>query len=125
MSPQALSIGASTSVFGLLGVICCYYSYNWHKLGVNRGINLGIIVALISVNFLFSIVEKTVDLYGHLGGFIGGVCLGTALMPQGDDLDKWKYIRVAAWFFLVLFVSCFLLVLFTSFEFKSISTGCE
>jgi rhomboid protease GluP len=76
----ALSAGASTAIFGLIGTQLAFF-YRQRKVfgdfGQRRLLN---IVVIIVINLLFSL-SGAVDIFGHLGGFIGGLVLGWMLCP--------------------------------------------
>ena len=79
---QGLSAGASTSLFGLFGALAVFY-WKQRKLlgsmGQQRLINLGFVL-LINV-FLGLNPGSGIDIWGHVGGFIGGVILAWYLCP--------------------------------------------
>lgn len=107
-NPFSLSVGASTSIYGLLAVLACYYAYNWHTLGVGRMFNLYVYLGFVGVNFIISWFEVTIDLYGHLGGFIVGGLMGLILIPREEFSRRWNYILAAstvilAGFFIMFF----------------------
>jgi len=68
-SPDALSAGASTALFGLFAavVILGYYSHSplLNQLGRNY-------LALIVINLIFNLFTPSVGITGHLGGLVGG-----------------------------------------------------
>ena len=89
----ALSAGASTAIFGLIGTQLAFF-YRQRKVfgafGQRRLLN---IVVIIVINLLFSL-SGAVDIFGHLGGFIGGLVLGWMLCPayeveHGADGQPW------------------------------------
>ena len=72
LSPNALTIGASGAVFGLMGATAAIlYSRGINPLRTNIGM-------LIMFNLLFSIGGSNISLGGHLGGLIGGGLAGLA-----------------------------------------------
>jgi membrane associated rhomboid family serine protease len=78
VSPDALTVGASGAVFGLMGAAAVELSA--------RGINpmeTGI-GGLIIFNLLFSFVFSGISIGGHIGGLIGGAATGF-LFLQADQ----------------------------------------
>lgn len=92
MNLYNVSIGASTSIFGLIAVLGSFYAYNWHKLGVGRGFNLGVYFVFIILIIASSANIQSIDQYGHLGGFIIGGLAGLALLPREENSKIWNFI---------------------------------
>lgn len=69
-TPNVITAGASTSLFGLFTqavVILGYYSHSplLNQLGRNY-------LALIVINLIFNLFTPSVGITGHLGGLVGG-----------------------------------------------------
>ena len=82
----AISAGASTSLFGLLGVIIYLarqhsYIRSFRQLGSTYG-------AFIVLNILFGFMSGGVDNFGHLGGLLGGYLLSSALSFKQDRVTR-------------------------------------
>lgn len=79
---NALSAGASTSLFGLFGVIL-YLAYkhsyvrSFQYLGKVYG-------PLIVMNIIFGFLDSGVDNFGHLGGLLGGFLVTAMVSFRGD-----------------------------------------
>ncbi len=89
---EAISVGASTAIFGLIGAQAVFIIKNRHVFG-SRARNMLIQIGLILLlNFAISIVPgSSIDLWGHLGGFIAGTVfsvLGAPLLKlvRKDDM---------------------------------------
>jgi membrane associated rhomboid family serine protease len=93
-----LSVGASTSVFGILGSQLAFIIVNWKALdypGSGRDKYLLVTVIIIVLNFLFGISNAHVDILGHLGGLIVGIMIGLALIDAGPvDRRNQQYERL-------------------------------
>lgn len=77
LSPNALTVGASGAVFGLMGATAAIL----HSRGINPlRTNIG---TLIIINLLFSVGGNNISLGGHLGGLIGGGLIGLAFAWSG------------------------------------------
>ena len=103
--PNTLSAGASGGIFGLLGTLIVFAIKNWqaydrdgnalmvpvydrgHEVGtapapgVGRQI-LGGLLIVAAMNLLFSL-PRGVDVWGHIGGLVGGVMFGLVLIRGG------------------------------------------
>jgi len=77
----ALSAGASTAIFGLIGTQLAFFYRQRKVLGAFGQRRLINIASIIAINVLFGATIGTVDNFGHLGGFIGGLVLGWMLCP--------------------------------------------
>jgi rhomboid protease GluP len=75
-----LSAGASTAIFGLIGTQLAFFYRQRKVLGAFGQRRLINIASIIAINLLFSL-SGAVDIFGHLGGFIGGLVLGWILCP--------------------------------------------
>lgn len=101
------TIGASGSVFGLLGALIYY--------GRSRGGSFGqmiyrqlIIWAVIG--FVFGLVYPGINNYAHFGGFVGGY-LGANVLGYQERKSETYYHRLAAGAIIFLTILSFLLVI--------------
>jgi membrane associated rhomboid family serine protease len=77
LSPEALTVGASGAVYGLLGAMVVLY--------LDRGIPItqSPIFGLLVINVLFTFFYPGISIGGHLGGLAGGA-LAAWLVLQAD-----------------------------------------
>jgi membrane associated rhomboid family serine protease len=75
-APEAVTVGASGAIFGILGAAVVFEQQGHHVLG---GSALGIVV----LNLAFTFAVPNVSIGGHLGGLLGGVACGLALSRFG------------------------------------------
>lgn len=79
-SPYAnINVGASTSLYGMIGLLIGYLIVNW------RGLNfltfpmkmklVFTLVLIIVVAIIFTLGKQNISHMGHLGGFLGGLWL--------------------------------------------------
>lgn len=107
-NPTTLSGGASTALFGLFGaflVIGWHFRDNPAMQALTKQFALFIVL-----NFAFGIFDTTIDLWGHLGGVIGGALMGeiTALPVLKERFAPRS--RITAGIFFIFFaVICVLL----------------
>lgn len=71
-----MSVGASGSIYGLLGIYM--YLYFFRKGLLHPDVGKGLF-ALVVINLVFSMLWPQINLAAHLGGFIGGMLLGAPL----------------------------------------------
>jgi rhomboid protease GluP len=88
--------GASTALYGIIGIIMGYLVVNWRGLdliGKAMKCQLWCTAATIIV-FIFAFTPSgNVDFYGHLGGFLAGVWLAAIHQPIVQEKRE-KVIRV-------------------------------
>ena len=88
--PYTIGVGASCTIFSLLGVIAIWFWLNYHRLGPNRNIFM-VFFILIGVFSLMNVLAgANIDIYGHLGGLIIGLPLGVLFLrtEQSDDVRR-------------------------------------
>lgn len=107
-SPETISAGASTSIFGMFaGVVALgYIANNSAFKEVAKGY-----LALIVFNLVSNLFEVNVSLLGHIGGVIGGILLAFAIPYNYPGMRNPKGVR-----FLALVIYLALLVFFCLFS---------
>merc|ERR1719198_56338 len=98
IDPYKLAVGASTAGFGLIGVWLAEIALSWEVLGTARERTvIWIVFMLISVTTM-STMTPNMDLYGHLGGALGGFLLSIIIsdMPEKDRPEWYVQARAAA-----------------------------
>lgn len=112
--PTTLSGGASTAIFGLFGaflVVGLHYRDNGAIQALTRQFAL-----FILMNLAFGLFDSTIDIWGHLGGIIGGALSGWALaVPYSQDRFSTRARVTAVLFFI------FAIVLFVFFGLRKFS----
>ena len=103
---SSISVGASTSLFGLFGIILYLstkhkYIYFFRELGMQYK-------ALLIMNLVSSLFLSSVDIYGHLGGLVGGYIATAVFTFRGDGVTK-IYERL---FFGIAYIIVFILLFF-------------
>ena len=66
------SLGASTAVFGLLGAQAVFLFRNKELLGEGGRRGLRSVISVAAINLLVGAMTPTIDLWGHVGGLVGG-----------------------------------------------------
>ena len=70
-------------IFGIIGTYLAFMTINWQTLSVNREIRSQLcctIGILVFFAILFSL-GYDIDLFGHIGGMIGGYLMALAMLP--------------------------------------------
>lgn len=107
VDPYKLAVGASTAGFGLIGVWLAEILLSWEILGPARERTvIWIVFMLISVSTMSSMTPN-MDLFGHLGGALGGFLLALVISDmKEDDRPEWYHqVRAAAALALLLCLS--------------------
>ncbi|MFD1439992.1 rhomboid family intramembrane serine protease [Lacticaseibacillus hegangensis] len=76
-NPTGLAAGASTALFGMMGAYLMLYDGYRDNAGI-RAISRQFVM-LAALNIVFDLFMTGVDIYGHIGGFIGGFLIAYAL----------------------------------------------
>lgn len=101
------SAGSSTALFGLFGafiVLGIHFRENPAIQGMVRQFAL-----FVAMSFLFSIFDRSVDIWGHIGGLLGGILLGNLLaLPKNSRSFETKT-RVLSGIILVILAVFFLI----------------
>jgi rhomboid protease GluP len=78
-----LSVGASSSIFGLFSAYIVYLANNYTILGRQARRQITILIALVVFNFAFgSAPGDAIDNSAHLGGAIAGALLSEIVVPE-------------------------------------------
>lgn len=84
LTPNAISVGASGAIFGLFGALI-YFGY--HYRGYIGAMIRSQIVPVVVYNLLMGLFIPGIDMWGHIGGLLGGILTANML---GTIEDK-KY----------------------------------
>lgn len=106
--PGVLSAGASTSLFGLFGAIFAL-ALNFRNTPSITMMARQFLM-FIGLSLLFSLFDSTIDIWGHLGGVIGGFLIGNIVGVANQNERYSIHQRViSALFFIFIAVICLLL----------------
>ncbi len=82
MLTQGLSAGASTSLFGLFGALVVFFYKQRQLLGAGGRQRLTSLGMTLVINIVIGLTPgSSIDNWGHLGGFLGGLVLTWFLCP--------------------------------------------
>ena len=89
MRPCSLAVGASTAGFGLVGSILAEILMVWHKLDERTRNMYTLDITIFGALMILLSYGQTVDIWGHLGGFVCGVAVTCELNKNIRDLPQW------------------------------------
>lgn len=119
-SPSGVRAGASTALFGIIGVIIGYIVINWNGLDlVGPAMKCQIwCTGMLIIVFIFIFTPSSgtisIDYYGHLGGFLAGVWI-SAIHNTIINEKREKILRaVFAFLLFAQILICFLVFYLTS-----------
>jgi len=76
-----VSAGASTGIFGLIGTLIAFFTRNRQVFGAMGRGRLNNLLFIGAINLIYGLSNPAIDMWGHAGGFIGGLTLGWLLCP--------------------------------------------
>ncbi len=82
--PMTISVGASSALFALFGGLILY---TWHyKSTIEIKNQRNILLLFVALNLIGGLLTSGIDLWGHVGGLIGGVIfIAMAGFENGDN----------------------------------------
>jgi rhomboid protease GluP len=83
MPDSSFSVGASTAVFGLIAAEGVFLFQNRRLLGRQAGRALSNVAFLVIVNLLIGLAPG-IDMFGHLGGLLGGLAFAWFAGPRWE-----------------------------------------
>lgn len=90
LQPCITGVGASTAGFGLIGVQMAELALTWHLLGEAKAQAIFNVIMFLFISvMLSSSAGSRIDWRGHLGGFIGGLCIGIYLGRAMEHQPVW------------------------------------
>lgn len=110
-SPNSISAGASTSLFGLFGAFVILGRHFRHNPSVMFMVRR--YATFIGLNLVFNLFSSSVDIMGHIGGLVGGLLLASVLAVPKKSEEFNLHERIIAG---LIFV--FLIVVFIALGFK-------
>lgn len=110
LTPTTLSAGASTALFGLFGAVAGLAFFTRHPFLEQIGKTFAL---LIVANLIFNAFDlSTINIWGHIGGALGGVLLSAVLPPKAFKPSIPSHYR---WFAVIAFI--FLSIVFIGLPF--------
>ncbi len=80
---EAVSVGASTSIFAIIGAQAVFIIKNRHIFGERTRSMILQIAFILILNFAISVMpNSSIDLWSHLGGFVAGTVFSVLAAPS-------------------------------------------
>ena len=76
INPDSISVGASGGIFGLMGAMLAFALIE--RKNINKEYIYGL-VKTIGINLVIGLIVINIDNAAHIGGFLGGIILGSLL----------------------------------------------
>ena len=82
---DAVSVGASGAIFGLIGAVLVYSYKNGKK---SIGMNYMTLLLLVALSLIVGVFQPNVDYFGHFGGFITGSLVAWILLKNTKQQQR-------------------------------------
>ncbi|MBP2098603.1 rhomboid family intramembrane serine protease [Enterococcus rivorum] len=112
-SPNSISAGASTSLFGLFGAFVILGRHFRHNPSVMFMVRR--YAMFIGLNLVFNLFSSSVDIMGHIGGLVGGLLLASVLGVPKQSKEFNIHERIIAGIVFVFLIGVFLALGFKKF----------
>lgn len=101
-TPDVVSAGASTSIFGLFAAVSVigYFGRNAYLKQVGQNYQV-----LLVMNLVFNVFMPSVSIAGHIGGAVGGSLMGMLLKTrfgQGSFSNSQRFLALLAYVTIIL-----------------------
>lgn len=95
--------GASTSLFGMFGAFVVLGFHFKNNPGIQAMVRQ--FALFIGLNLIFGMFDRTIDMYGHVGGLIGGVLMGNLVaLPLRVGKNYSIHVRIISGMLLSFFI---------------------
>lgn len=95
VKPNAISVGASGALCGIIGARISDVALRWKKMNQQTRISNGISIAiLVFFTMMMSFTSSYVDWASHLGGLITGIMIGLALFAHEFEDKRYRSISI-------------------------------
>lgn len=88
-APLAVTVGASASLFGVLGAHMASLAQNLHFIRSGKCLAVTMTVASVLLNIAIGLLPG-VDNFAHLGGLFSGFFIGLPLLPRTDGGGRFR-----------------------------------
>jgi len=94
-SKNGSSVGASAAIFGVLGCYTYLTIALWDQVSIEAKPSVLLWIIFMPILFLCVSFIPNVDIYGHLGGLMGGVFLGMIMFSKSNTTKLIGYVLTA------------------------------
>ncbi|KAK6589773.1 hypothetical protein RS030_186 [Cryptosporidium xiaoi] len=85
-----VAVGASTSGFGLIGAQLAELILFWHIIQNKEQVVINILLfGVLMILITWGNPSSAIDHWGHIGGFVSGICLGIISNIKSESKPKW------------------------------------
>lgn len=102
-SDSTISAGASTALYGMLGVMLGFTVFYKHNQQLRR-LGSGYILTII-INIIYTLTTPGIGILGHLGGLIGGFLLSGIFTNRYDRPSTFQQLVCLILFICIIFIS--------------------
>ena len=88
MRPYSISVGASGTIFAILGAFAIFLVVNWERLGQNTIMFVMFFAILFMFSMMNAMSSDAIDIWTHLGGFAVGVPMGALYLRVDSPEDQ-------------------------------------
>lgn len=88
INPETIAAGASTAIFGIFGALL-YYGLISHDKDLRTFGQFH--MALIIMNIIYTFINPSVSVPGHIGGLVAGFLVALGLNKICKPKDRWRY----------------------------------
>jgi len=123
-----VSIGASSSLFGIFALQLAYLIQHYKELGPRRNFIIGMMVGILIINLAVFGGNFNIDRTAHIGGFIVGGMLSFLYFDRIKDFRFWVLKIVVTVLLVAYFIITFVVIMtFKNLEAdaNSLSTVCD
>ena len=102
-----ISVGSSGAILGLCAYYLLYFILNWNNISKSMKCCTIIFFTIIFFNLLSGVTEgsKNVDIYSHIGGFLGGLAFSMFLTYRSQVLYRFSQsIMKLLYYFSIVFL---------------------
>jgi rhomboid protease GluP len=115
LNSNTVSAGESTALLGMFGAFIILRRHFPNDVVLREWTKS--YVLLVVINFVFDFFDTSIDIWGHLGGLVGGVLIGTVLaVPKASGKEYNIHERIASGILLVFLLGAFVLLGFKNYN---------
>ena len=125
---KSISVGSSGAILGLSAYYLLYFIINWNGISGSMKCCVIIFFSIIFFNLFFGITEgiKSIDIYSHIGGFMGGLAFSMFLTYRSQLLYRFNQAFIKLLYYLsILFLIALPIISLISIFLNEVSDTCQ